>query len=100
MQRFAWGILANEYRKEPHLPLGEGQGRAKQGLAAAVAATATDDVIEELIMLAKDPAHGDSRVILLDALKKSKSVAAKRALTELAIDPVTAKEIASWKKSR
>jgi len=61
---------------------------------------ATDAVVEELIALAKNRSHGNSRLLLLRGLKRSKSLAAKRALRELAFDPVLAKEIASWKRAR
>ena len=61
---------------------------------------ATDAVVEELIALAKNRSHGNSRLLLLRGLKRSKSPAAKRALKELAFDPVLAKEIASWKRAR
>jgi hypothetical protein len=98
--RFAWAILADEYRKEPSLPLGEGRGGAKQGLAAALSATATKEVIDELIAIAKDRSHGESRNLLLRALRRSKQPQAKQALEELANDPDLAKQIASWRKSR
>lgn len=54
--------------------------------------------VDELIALAKDRSQGHSRLLLLRGLKKSKSAKAKRALEELASDPVLAKEIASWRK--
>jgi hypothetical protein len=94
--RHAWPILAAEYRKIPNsVRLG-----AKGGLAVALAATATDKVMDELIVLAKDQSQGESRVLLLRALRKSKSAVAKRAIEELASDPVLEKEIASWRKRR
>lgn len=99
----AWPTLATEYRKAPmgmgiiapgdtkELRLG-----AKDGLACALSATATEATMEELIDIAKDRTQGASRVLLLSALKKSKSVIAKLALEELAADPDLKKEIASW----
>jgi hypothetical protein len=71
---------------------------AKSGLAVALAATATEDVMDRLIDLAKDRSHGSSRLLLLKALRRSKSTVAKRAIEELASDPDLAKEIASWKR--
>ena len=98
--RFAWAILVDQFCNEP-LPAAEGQGLgAKDGLAVALAATATDAVMDELVMLAKDRSHGESRLLLLPALKKSKTLAAKQALDELAFDPDLMKEIASWKRSK
>lgn len=96
--RSAWPILASEYRKTP---MGEENGirlGAKSGLAVALAATATEDVMDRLIDLAKDRSHGSSRLLLLKALRRSKSTVAKRAIEELASDPDLAKEIASWKR--
>jgi hypothetical protein len=92
----AWPILAAEYRKAP---MGRENGirlGAKDGLAVALAATASNDVMDELIALATDRSHGSSRLLLLRALRKSKSKAAERAIEELASDPELAKEIASW----
>src|SRR3977135_965128 len=65
--RSAWPILASDYRKAP---LGEETGSrwgAKSGLAVALASTATEGVMGQLIDLAKDRSHGSSRVLLLRA---------------------------------
>jgi hypothetical protein len=96
----AWPLLAAEYCKAP---MGEENGirlGAKSGLAAALSAAATDDVIAQLASLAKDRSNGDSRLLLLRALRKSKTAVAKDALKELADDPALQKEIASWRKAR
>lgn len=94
--RHAWPILAAEYRRIPNgVRLG-----AKGGLAVALAATATENVMDELIAFAKDRSHGSSRLLLLRALRKSRSAAAKQAIEELAFDPDLEKEIASWRKRR
>ena len=98
--RDAWPLLAAEYRKAP---MGKENGielGAKSGLAAALSAAATDDVIAQLAALAKDRSNGDSRLLLLSALRKSKRAVAKDALEELAGDPALQKEIASWGKAR
>jgi hypothetical protein len=60
----------------------------------------TEDTLPELIALAQDRFLGDSRVLLLSALKKrrNKHPLVKQALVELASDPDLAKEIASWRK--
>jgi hypothetical protein len=96
----AWSVIAAEYRRAPQ---GEENGirlEAKSGLAAALSAAATDDVIEQLASLAKDRSNGDSRLLLLSALRKSKTAAARNALEELAGDPALQKEIASWPTAR
>lgn len=95
--RFAWPTLLAEYRK---VRVGGVEGirlGVKDGLAAAIAVTATESVLEELIALAKDRSHGSSRLLLLSPLRKSKNQLAKQALRELATDPDLSKEIASWK---
>lgn len=98
--RYAWPTLLGEYRKAQ---VGKGDDGirlgAKDGLAVALAAIATDDVIGDVIALAKDMGNGESRGLLLSALRRSKTAAAKEALAELATDPELAKEIASWRRS-
>ena len=101
----AWPMLVEEYR---NAPMGQGilapgdtkeyRLGAKDGLAVALSVIASDAVIEDLIDLAKDRTHGESRVLLLSGLKKSKSAIAKQALDELAADPDLKKEIASWRR--
>lgn len=105
--REAWPILVREYRNTP-----EGWGivapndtvnvklGAKDGLACTLCVAVTDETMEEFISLVKDPANGESRLLLLPALRKSKNPQAKIVLEELASDPVFAKEIASWNKGR
>jgi hypothetical protein len=89
--RFAWHTLVAEYIKAPMVRLG-----AKDGLAVALAATATDSVMDELIALAKDRSHGSSRLLLLRALRKSKTAAAKQAIEELASDPESPRILSAW----
>ncbi|MET4800109.1 hypothetical protein [Bradyrhizobium sp. LB11.1] len=97
--RYAWPILVAEYRKAPSgYENGARRRGAKDGLAVALAATATDSTIDELIALAKERSHGASRVLLLRALRKSRNAAAKQAIEELSTDPDLEKEIASWRK--
>ena len=105
--RTAWPTLVEEYRKAPMGmgPRAPGEAEelrlgAKDGLACALAATATEDVMPELVALAKDPSHGPSRCLFLSALKRSKSDMARAALKELASDPDLKKEIASWRHDR
>jgi hypothetical protein len=99
--RYAWPILVAEYRKAPMGKAEDGFPRhAKDGLACALAVTATNDVIEELIALAKDRTQGDSRLLLLRGLRRSRNPLAKQALEDLASDPDLAKEIASWRKRK
>jgi hypothetical protein len=103
--REAWSTLVAEYRKAPMGIGKKGPGDtkefrlgAKDGLACALSVTATEATMEEVIGLAKDRMHGSSRLLLLSALRKSKSPIAKQALEELASDPDLSKEIASWRR--
>ncbi|MEQ1967455.1 hypothetical protein ABLA30_10580 [Xenorhabdus nematophila] len=84
-----------EGRREPRLTV-------KQRLAVALSERVKDDTLDELISLAKDPIHGESRVFLLKALRRrrNKSVEVQAMLTELMQDPLLKKEIASWPKPR
>jgi hypothetical protein len=96
----AWPILVAEYRKAP---IGYENGirlGAKDGLAAALSATATDAVMDELVALANDRSQGDSRLLLLRRLRKSKTPITRRASEELASEPALSKEIASQKRAR
>lgn len=69
----------------------------KRGLAAALAAASDDNVIAELAEIAKNPKNGSSRLLLLRALRRSRSAIAIGALRILSIDPELSKEISSWK---
>lgn len=104
--RRAWPVLVEEFRMAPtgvgiiapgdtkERPLG-----AKAGLACALSAAVTDDTLEELIELAKEPKHGESRVLLLSALRVSRNPIAAQALRELANDPDLQREIRSWQRT-
>jgi len=105
--RKAWPILAEEYRKAPTgwgiiAPGDTKEYRlgAKDGLACALKVAVTDESLPELIALAKDRTQGESRLLLLRALRKSKNPLAKQAIEDLASDPDLAKEIASWRKGK
>ena len=84
--RFAWPVLVNRYREEQ-------DPRAKAGMAVAIAATAEDSVLEELINLVTERSNGSSRVLLLSALERSKNPRGIATLVELQNDPDLKKEI-------
>jgi len=105
--RAAWPFLVEEYRKAPTgwgviAPGDTKEYRlgAKDGLACALNVAVTDETLPELIALAKDRTQGESRLLLLRALRKSKNPTAKRAIEDLASDPDLTKEIASWRKRK
>jgi hypothetical protein len=84
--RFAWDVLTRLYRNDQ-------DDRSKDGLAVAIAASANDDVVAELIELARDESQGPSRVLLLGALERSADPQARAALEDLNTDPDLTKEI-------
>jgi len=89
-----WRILVDEYHR-----VGDKESRVKDGLAAALSGASNDSVIQELIALVKDKFNGNSRLLLLLGIKRSKRPEALQAITELADDPQLAKEIRSWRKT-
>ena len=103
--RKAWSLLVDEYKKAPkgkgikypgettEWPLGY-----KDGLACALAVAVTDETFTEYIDLVKDQSLGDSRILLVPKLRKSKNPIAAQTLEELADDPDLKIVIADWKK--
>ena len=84
--KFGWRRLVRLYRAE------EARTDAKSGLAVALAASADDEVIDEVISLAREPVHGESRILLLRALKRSRAPHAHAALEAFTDDPVLGQE--------
>ena len=80
-----WDTLTRFYRAET-------DQRVRGGLAAAIAASATDDVLGELIDLVRQDNNGESRVILLSVLERSSNVLAGQVLQELTTDPLLGKQ--------
>lgn len=81
-----WDTLLRHYRDES-------EPRVRDGLAAAIAVAADDQVIGDVIALARDTTLGSSRILLLRALTRSKDPRARTALTDLATDPDLVLEI-------
>ena len=81
-----WVVLTRLYQEEP-------EDRVKDGLAVAIAAAADDEVIGDVIALARDVRHGSSRLLLLSALEHSTDPQARAALLALGTDPDLTKEI-------
>jgi len=76
-----WPILKRAYLDEPAAT------RTKQGLAAALAAVADDDVLDEILSLIADSRHGESRGLLLTALPRSSNPRAHQTLEAMRSDP-------------
>jgi hypothetical protein len=62
-------------------------------LAVAIAGASDDEVIGDVITLARDSRHGPSRLLLLGALERSKDPRSRAALMGLGTDPELEKEI-------
>ncbi|MGJ5046492.1 hypothetical protein ACQR09_05460 [Bradyrhizobium oligotrophicum] len=84
--RFAWHILADHYAKAAR------GSRTEQGLAVALANSADDEVMPELIALVRNASFGGSRGLLLDALTRSRLSLVDEALHEFLQVPTLAKE--------
>jgi len=89
-----WQTLVDEYEATD----GTVMPGKKDGLACAVAKTARD--LKDVIRLITDPTNGDSRLLLLPALRRSQDPLAVTVLRELAQNPVFKTEIASWGQTR
>ena len=81
-----WEVLTRLYRDEHEV-------RAKDGLAVAIAAAANDELIGDVIALARDTSQGPSRLLLLGALERSADRRARAALMALGTDPDLTTEI-------
>lgn len=80
-----WKTLMDLYRRESG-------ARTKQGLAVAISAIATDGVLDDVLALARDSEQGESRILLLCALERSRDRRARQALEAFASDPVLGKQ--------
>ena len=91
---FAWETLVELYQDEPP------ETDAKDGLAVALAAGATTAVLDDLVELVADPRHGQSRILLIKGISRSRSDKAHEALARLAHDPVVGTEVQRLLKRR
>jgi hypothetical protein len=84
--RFAWNVLISLYREER-------ENRVKQGLAVAIPNIADQALIPQVINLVRNPQNGESRVLLLFALKRwYRDPRAFAALEEFASEPFLKKQ--------
>jgi hypothetical protein len=81
-----WSVLLRLYGDEQ-------DERIKEGLAVAIAGAAADDVIGDVMDLAKNPRNGPSRLLLLSALERSADPTAWVTLISLGTDSELAAEI-------
>lgn len=93
-----WSTIVSEYRRTPLKNPDGSPNRTKDGLAAAIAIICTPETLEQLIELVEDKTLGESRILLLRVLRKSKNPRAKNVLEKLEFDSELATEIGSWSK--
>lgn len=84
---WAWDTIAALYNEEP-------PGEVKDGMAAALSGSAGDAELGKLIDLVSNASHGQSRILLLRALRRSRDPRAHAKLLELRDDPQLKDEIA------
>jgi hypothetical protein len=81
--RAEWATLLELFQSRPAGRI----GGVKSALSFALVAAADDDVIADIIALVSNPAHGEDRIPLLDALARSSSAEAHRVLEHATQDP-------------
>lgn len=91
-REYGWRIIVDQYVKTDPIA----NPRAKEGLAVALAGASDDSVIDDLVDLITDEKNGESRVLLLLGLRRSKAPQARQAILDLSRDPQFEEEIRSW----
>jgi hypothetical protein len=91
-REYGWKIIVDQYVKTDPIT----NPRAKEGLAVALAGASDDSVIGDLVDLVTDEKNGQSRVLLLLGLRRSKVARARQAILALSRDPQFMEEIRSW----
>jgi HEAT repeat protein len=84
--KFAWPVLVKLYGQES-------EERVKDALAVALSNIADDEVLDDLVGLARDPRHGGSRILLLSAFERLSLPQARKLLMDLGGDPALHKEV-------
>ncbi|TCV92073.1 hypothetical protein EC912_10865 [Luteibacter rhizovicinus] len=94
-----WDLFARLYKELPPTNSAE-RGRPDDGLAVALSSSMPKTKLLEMIDLLSDQGLGDSRVLLLRALRRSREPLAKEAIDRLKDDPALTKEIHSWRRRK
>ena len=84
-----WNILLRLYWQRPDV---SGPHNVKWAIGCALAASATDDVIDDVIALVREPRHGEDRAVFLRVLSASPLPRAQAAFEDAARDPQLMKE--------
>lgn len=79
-----WKTLLMLFRNHPD---GQEPNKVKWSIGCALAASATEDVIDDVVALVDEPRHGENRAVFLEVLLKSPSVKARAAFEQAAGDP-------------
>ena len=88
-----WTTIIDLYKSEP-------DGLSRTVLANVICIAVNESVIADVISLVRDPRMGSTRILLLDALKRSKSPDARATLEEMVDDPQLRTEIELFLKRR
>lgn len=96
----AWPFVRDLYLKIPADGGTPDDYQLKEALAVALAGAASESHIDDLVALMRDASQGNSRLMLLRRLLKSKKIELESILDELQNDPLFSYEIASWRKKR
>jgi hypothetical protein len=91
--KFAWDSLKKMYEEETTPAL-------RDALSIALSEAAHEGVLDDVIALASDKRHGESRLFLLSALKRSKDPSALATIQSLAVDPDFSYEVNRYLKAR
>ncbi|WP_132146241.1 hypothetical protein [Luteibacter rhizovicinus] len=94
-----WDLFARLYRALPPTNPAE-QGQPEDGLAVALSFSMPKEKLLEMIDLVSDPHFGPSRVLLIQALRRSRDPRAAEAIERLRDDPGLSKEIATWRRRK
>lgn len=91
-----WPVFVKLFRKDPDTTGFKG----KNAIGGLVGMYAEEETLETAIALAKDSRHGESRVGLLDALRRKRSPAVDTLLQQLKDDPSVGGIVTKWLKQR
>ena len=86
---WAWDVLFGAFQQEP----AGGRPNVKFALACALSGASSDDVIDRIIALVRDPSVGENRLALLNALGRSRLPRARQTLEDMRDDPQLKREI-------
>jgi len=87
--KVGWHVLLDMFKRDDNQT---GQG-AKSGLASALAASADDEVLDDLIDIVRDPRHRSYTLFFVKAFARSSNPRAREMLAKLSADPEVGTEV-------